>query len=37
MASDHDDDEHACGKCGGTFDTEEELLDHARDEHDMEV
>jgi len=32
MAHDH---EHECGKCGATFDTEEELQEHAREEHDM--
>lgn len=32
MADDH---EHECGKCGQTFDTEEELQIHAREEHDM--
>lgn len=37
MAHDHDDDSHECGKCGQSFDTEEELHDHAREEHDMDV
>lgn len=44
MAHDHDDDhdhdhdhDHTCGKCGGTFDTEEDLKVHAREEHDMDV
>lgn len=33
---DHDrEDEHECGKCGQTFDTEEDLQTHAREEHDM--
>jgi len=34
MAQDHD---HECGKCGQTFETEEDLHDHAREEHDMDV
>lgn len=41
MATDHGDDdhdhEHECGQCGGTFDTEDELLTHAKEEHDMDV
>lgn len=32
MAHDHG---HECGKCGQTFDTEEELQIHAREEHDV--
>lgn len=35
--SHEDKDEHECGKCGQTFDTEEELTTHAREEHDMDV
>ncbi len=30
----HDDE---CGKCGQTFDTEEALTTHTREEHDMDV
>lgn len=38
MAHDHDHDEaHECGKCGQTFDTEDDLKSHAREEHDMDV
>lgn len=44
MAHDHDHDhdhDHAdapeCGKCGQSFDTEENLKIHAREEHDMDV
>ena len=36
MAHDHD-HEHECGKCGQTFDTEDELQIHARDEHDIDI
>lgn len=38
MAHDHDqdDDAHECGKCGQTFDTEEDLKNHAREEHDVD-
>lgn len=40
--TDHDHDNgdegaHECGKCGQTFDTEEELTIHASEEHDMDV
>lgn len=38
MAHDHDhdhDEEFECGKCGATFDTEEELQTHASEEHGM--
>ena len=44
MAHDHDQDhdhdhdgEHECGKCGQTFDTEEELKIHAKETHDIEM
>ena len=30
-------DEHECGVCGETFDSEEELKEHAREEHDREM
>lgn len=34
MAHDHSqDDEHTCGKCGQTFEAEEELKIHAQQEH----
>lgn len=32
-----DNGEHACSICGDTFDTEEELEEHAETEHDMEL
>lgn len=46
MADDHDHDHdhdheheheeaHECGMCGATFDTDEELKIHAKEEHDM--
>lgn len=28
---------HECGKCGQSFDSEEELTAYAREEHDMDV
>lgn len=34
MAHDHD-EEHECGLCGQTFDTETELQIHAEEEHEM--
>ena len=34
MSHEHD-HEHKCDKCGQTFETEEELTIHAREEHDM--
>lgn len=34
MADDH---EHEWGKCGQSFNTEEELEIYAREEHDMDV
>lgn len=34
MAHGHD-EEHECGLCGQTFDTEEELQIHAEKEHEM--
>lgn len=38
MSHDHDaEGAHECGKCGQTFDTEEDLEEHAREEHDMEM
>jgi len=33
MSEEH---EHECG-CGETFETEEEMKEHAREEHDMDV
>lgn len=27
---------HECGKCGQTFDTEEDLKIHAKEDHDMD-
>lgn len=36
MAHEHD-DEHECGKCGQTFQTEEDLETHAKDAHDVEI
>ena len=30
-------DEHECGMCGQTFDSEEELVQHAEEEHDKEM
>jgi len=38
MAHDHDDEhDHECGKCGQTFETEADMKEHAREEHDMDV
>ena len=30
-------DEHECDLCGASFDTEEELQEHNREEHDQEM
>lgn len=30
-------DEHECDLCGQSFDTEEELHDHAQEEHEDEM
>jgi hypothetical protein len=38
MAHDHDhDDAHECGKCGQTFETEDQLQEHAKEEHGMDI
>lgn len=37
---DHDhehEEEHKCGKCGATFDTEDQFKTHAKEEHGMEM
>lgn len=34
MAHDHE-GEHECGACGQTFETEEDLKIHGKEEHDM--
>ena len=31
------DDEYECDMCGATFDTQEELQEHNREEHDQEM
>jgi 5-methylcytosine-specific restriction endonuclease McrA len=36
MAQDHDHG-HECGKCGQTFDSEDDLKIHAREEHGMDA
>lgn len=30
-------DEHECDMCGQTFDSEDELVEHAEEEHDKEM
>lgn len=30
-------DEHECGLCGQSFDTEEDLQEHAKEEHEKEM
>ena len=30
-------DENECGMCGATFEDEEELQEHAREEHGQEI
>jgi uncharacterized C2H2 Zn-finger protein len=40
MAHDHDHDEesaHECGKCGQSFESEDALMEHAQESHDMDV
>lgn len=34
---DHDDGDHECGKCGQSFDNEEDLNTHMNEEHDMDA
>lgn len=37
---DHDhahDEEPECGKCGQTFESEADLKEHAREDHDLDV
>lgn len=36
MSHEHD-DTYECGKCGQTFETERDMKDHAKDEHDVDV
>lgn len=35
--NDNQGDNYECNKCGATFNTEEELNEHNREEHDMDV
>lgn len=32
-----DDNDHTCGLCGQSFDSEEELQEHAQEEHEDEM
>lgn len=33
---DHDNGDHECDKCGASFNSEDELQDHMKEQHDMD-